>query len=943
MEVLFSLKLRFSAMAYLLNGKYGRILYRYWLCSHIGELLLHMRKDEKISRLHDLIRVYTGLLADAELAAAENKEVSESNIPVHDLSFNVSLRENRLIWRRNLVRRKALSEIEDLRTSISILQRIVGKQANYRTESSEEVESSGVGPVAPTMATINENVGDTFGNLPDERFLGKSTAPPTGQVGVLKIQKFMDRPIALASGTLAIASVNQLEYDIWDLLSLQPSVRAKFKNFAYFRGTMRIRIVVSGSPFHYGRILVSYQPHAGKNSNLTAHETNWAVDPTYFDPYYNYLSQAPGACLIDVRQNRPVELTIPFISPKPMLRLYNTSTSAVSAVTSFEDFNDMGRLYFWTLNPIGSVSSGTSTPVAYQILGWFEDVELSVPTATNMAITTESRDERRVGPVEKISTVAASVAGTLSKVPFLAPFAVPSKIILSGISAIASWFGWSRPINLNIPSFVKNRPYANTTNCIGMETIEKLSLDPQMEIAVDGFACGTQTDEMVISEICKREAYIEQFTWASDDVVQEPLLLLMVHPQLNSYFDDGTIVVIQPSPMSFCASPFVYWRGDITYRLDFVTSQFHRGKFAVWYEPNHFQSTLISADLALNKNYVQIVDLAETNSIEFTVHWANSYPWLRTASPSLIQSLHNAGSALSSLPQYINGFIALAPFTELQSPDDSAIQVNVFVKSENIVFNHLDNAAFPTARKYMTESREDNLNDVMVSSVDLNDSTASMDHCSDYHFGETPVSFRALMKRYVTTQATSKTATTAYSRMYNTVEIIPNIDAAYSLTSAATYNMTFWSYLRYAYLGLRGCVRKRVRLIEPTGGGTMSTCAVSLGAISTSVTQATTHDTSSVRPWIRGSVEFVPHTNGGIEVELPWYNPNLFLFSFATDLIGTIATGEMQNAFARAYVFECDAIGTTNDVRRFIEETASGEDFTLIRFSGAPYHTTASV
>lgn len=888
------------------------------------------------TKIYDMIDQYTTELREAE---RELSELKDGSFSLNELTYNVSIRENEALWNANKARRKLLTRINDLNVTLLLLDRIKARKTNFRTESGDEGET---GAVTSSLITTTENVGDIFGTDPNVQSVGTSHAPDSGQSATLKIQNFMDRPISLASGTMAVGSQTLLSFDVWDLITLQPSVRAKFKNHAHFRGDLHLRLVVAGSPFHYGRILASYQPHSNKNANIIAHATNYSTNPLTLNCYLAYLSQAPGATIIDVRQNRPVEMVIPYISPKPKLRLFNASSSAISAATSFEDFEDMGKLFFYTLNPIGSTSSGTSSAIAYQILGWLTNVELSDPTATNMEITTESRDERRSGPVERMSSAGAVVAGALQKVPFLAPFATPAKLILSGLSSVASWFGWSRPINLNNAEFVKNRPYTNTSTCIGMETVDKLSYDPQMQLAVDGHACGSATDDMVLANICSREGYVETFTWAHDDTPHDPLLLLMVHPQINTYYEEAKVnEIVQPSPLSFVASHFGFWRGDITYRLDFVTSKFHRGKFAIWYEPNHYQSTLISADLALNKNFVQIIDLEQTNSIEFTVKWANSYPWLRTISPSLVKSYHNAGSALVTLPQYINGFICLAPFTALQSPDDSDIEVNIFVKSDNIVFNVLSYTNLPTTRKYATESRDESLNEVPVTRVDLNESSASLTNCADYHFGEIPLSFRTLMKRYVTTKATSKTATGAYSRMYITTDIVPAIDGAYGASSASSYNQTLWSSLRYAFLGIRGCVRKKIRMIESTGAGPMGAASVSLGAIGTTSSATTTHDTSSVRPWLRGTVAGVPFTNGGIEVELPWYNPNLFLFSFATDMVGTIATGEVQNAWNLAYIFDVDAVGTTNDVRRFTEDTASGEDFTLMRFSGAPNYSYA--
>lgn len=933
---LFSLKLRDPPSKLLGSLGLPRIL-----LFTSATIILNKRRADLLSRrmsLIDLKENYQSMLNDVDRCLADCKS---GDLSLAEFNATTTIYENQDMYHQNYDRIQLLSQKADLEASIEIIDNLLLKLVCYRTESGVE-SSTGIGQIPAVVMRDNENFDDVGGTIIEEKTLGMSFDPPVGQQPHLQLNNFMDRPVPIASGTVALNGTLSAIYPVWDIISKVPSVRAKFKNHTHFRGNIRLRIAVTGTPQHYGCILASYQPHAGKNANLIAHANNLSANANWRYAYLAYLSQAPGAVTIDVRLNKPIEIVIPFISPKPMLNLFNVSNAALAAGTSYTDFADMGSLYFFTMVPPQCVQSGTSTGISYNIIGWFEDVELSLPTATNIAITTESKEnERKTGPVERISSGAASIAGALGKVPFLAPFAIPSQMILSGIAKFASWFGWSRPPILEEPHFVKNRPFCNSAVCIGSETVEKLSYDPLKETAVDGYSCASDRDDMVIHAITSREGFFDSFTWAHNSAINTVLYKQIVHPQLVTVIADaGFHSKFQPTPMAFAAAAFDYWHGDITFRAHFVVSQFHRGKIAVWFEPNHFQEPLISAALTLNKNYIQIVDLEITNNIEFTVCWAHCFYWLRTLAPTAVNGALNVGSGLASAFDIINGYICFAPYTTLTSPDNSDITVLLFARSENMQFQQVTHSNLPIERKYLTESKyNEPIIDSGVTSVCLNSSTASTDRGNDYHFGEQPISFRTLCKRYVTTYSRTHTATATYLSVNFTQNIIPDINPAYHATMVGTAYLL--AYLRYAYVGLRGDVCKRLHIAEPDGLGDQARCNVTLGSMASSVTETSTNSSVISSTIQRGCVSFVPNTNGGIEVELPWYNQNQFVFSFANDLKGSIGSGEMAATWCMGYAYVVDKSGAINDTINFQEETATAEDFTLMRFQGAPYYSSA--
>ena len=866
-------------------------------------------------------------------------EVEEQKIPytVHELG-NKALTASSLARRRLKPMVDTLCQLEDEHATIRSLNIKLARTREIRTESLVEPDK---GKATGVVVERNENLEDITGDVTDKTDMGDSKYIDNGQYGLLPIEDFLERPVEIADGNWSVGSNLSIQVSIWDLLSKHASVRAKLRNFAFFKGNMGIRIAFSGTPFHYGRLLCSYQPHAGKNANIDAHISNLAVDPTYRDVLLNYLSQSRGAATIDARGNKPTELSIPYISPKPMLRLYNNGSSVISAATSFSDFADMGDLFIYSYEPLGSVSSGTATSVSYNIYAWFEDVELSTPTATHIEIATESAPESITGPVQRMSSSAAQVAGVLSSIPMIAPFAKASEIVFNGISSISAIFGWSRPPINREPEFVKNRPFTSHCQTIGSETIERITIDPMQELAIDGLACGEMKDSMVINNITNHDSFFDRFTWADTDALEVPIYKCIVHPQMNTYYSDvgaTAMELVQPSALSYCATPFEYWRGTITYTFDFVTTQYHRGKIAIWFEPNHQHNTLIGADVSLNKNYVQILDLAVSSSIEISVEWASHYPWLKTFSPQDIKSAHEFGAILTNLNEYVNGYLFVAPFTTLQSPDSSDIPVHVYVRSTDVKFQQLTDD-IPSARALITPESlsENDLHEEKRLAKVLNPTTASMKHITTYNFGEQPISFRSCLKRYCTAALVNHTATADYRRLVLVRKNLPDPVPAYNTTYSVAYK-SLYGY-RYGFLGLRGGIRYRVFHIGEEGYNETGRAFAMLMSPSSSVTESAVNGVAPDYTTMNGAAVFLPHTNGGVEYELPFYNQNLFLFSFATDLHGTSTAGEMAYTYTRSHEFHADINGTTGKDHTFVFDIASGEDFTLMRFTGAPYYT----
>lgn len=830
---------------------------------------------------------------------------------------------------RRLLERKA-----DLECTIEMLDLRVRMSRIVNTESMAEGDIS-------VSTPVNETVTDIVGDDLAKTDAGFSVQPNVGQDNLLSVDAFFSRPISIYSTSIPLDTHLNLRLAIWDLYSMEPSVRAKFRNYSFFSGDLCLRIAITGTPFHYGKALISYQAYAPQNDNITSHLTNVGFDGGLRPLFLNYLSQAHGSSVIDFRGNRPVDIRCPFISPKGAHRLFNTSAAVLASATSYSDFLDAGDLFLYSINPPLAVSA-SPTNIYLQIYAWMENVTLGPPSATQIAIATESGDERKTGPVQRVCSTAATVSNALSSIPGISTLAKASSMAFSGMAGVAAWFGWSRPNVLDDPKYMKNRPYASAAYTIGVDTADKITLDPLQELSVDPRICGTSEDEMSVAFLSNVESYLTTFEWNTGDTpLASAIWRTKVTPSLDTYYGSGGVAYHQPTALSFASLPFSYWRGTIKFRLEVVCSQFHRGKLAIGWEPNILQAPLFDTKYFLNKNYVKIIDIQETQDVEFCVNYASPYIWLEIQDPTPY-TIHSSYFVADGQMKN-NGFLYVVPFTELQSPLNIPINVNVYVSGEDMQFNRYDPRYLPTKRKVLTESgRESSSPEVSFTCLELNPAVSDSATTSDVCFGEQPLSLRSLLKRYTTFALSSgAVSAAAHDSIKYTRPFYPPYSPVYSTVAAQDSNPTLFRTILPAYLGLKGGMRRRFRLWVSGDNPGLQACAnVGLASADASYVSAipSATYTTPFRMIGLGANTFIPHTNGGVEVETPYYSPNLFQFAFKLDGLGTVDSNEMFSTWLKNIYVQFDSTAVTGTLY-FSDEYATAEDFNLMRFNGAPFYT----
>lgn len=798
---------------------------------------------------------------------------------------------------------------------------------------SKDLGENSVGEISASVEEKHQNVTDIGGEKTQEEDAGrlvrvnqllKSTELP--------LKEFFSRPVELTALTVNLSTDVNYSVNPWASLTLIPAYRAKFKNYAFLKvDSLTIRISISASQFHYGRFLIAYIPYVALNDVANRYDGGFTA--LQRPNFLKYLSAVPGSFVMNPNNNEPVEFTVPYIGFTPLIRLFNVSTASLSDVTNYNDVTNLGKLYILSLNQIKSVSSSPSA-VSVMVYAWLNGVELGCTTGSVGVITAEAKDERKVGPVESFAARASLLSGALSSIPFIGSFAQASHIVSNAVRDVAALFGWSLPVRAPEVTLMCSQPYGPTTaNAIGWSVAQKISLDPKQELTVSPDIFGVREDELSLESMVRREALLDQFTWAhTTSPLSSQIWECLVNPcACVPVTVAGPHYYYQPSPLYFAATPFTYWRGKIIYRFEFVTAKFHKGKIGIFYEPNVAQLSLITGTITLHKQLVQVVDIQETDSIEFCVDWNFHRPWALTSAPS--PNMVPVVGSPAGWSNYGNGFIFVAPVTALQSPDGSDVTVNVYIRGEDMHFNYCDPNGLPQNRSTWAQSKDLNFdrttcNDLAPTSSDMR--TLNLDF-----FGEEPKSFRSLLKRFHTTytaMAGSDANTAKEIRM--DLSIVPPLTPN---TSTTDTQPGILSYLRYAFVGMRGSFRKRIRFLGlPTEGSFIRHVKVLLSTQSGGAfTNAVSVNVSGYSPSYEiGTATFVPTTNAAIEVEIPYYSSNLFYIAGNASPLDVSDTQYLLINL-RHYTVSLESAGSNGNLI-IAEETNVGEDFLLARFIAPP-------
>jgi len=628
----------------------------------------------------------------------------------------------------------------------------------FTGESEHSVDSTDSSPVfqCQSLVTFSDlaNVTDTRTEAVDQ--VSGVLATPE-----FDLNDFLRRPIKIAE--LVIPATNTpaaTSIEPWWYFLRNKRISNRINNYAYFRGNLHLKFVINGTPFHFGRVLVSYEPLSSSRTFNIA-----SIVPDAGD--YMRLSQMQHLYL-NPTTCQGGEMILPYIWPQ--------DATPINAA----DVGALGTLYIGTIAEIAALSISAS-PVYIAVYAWMENAEFITPTMENTDMLTPQGDEYSTSVVSDTATSISRAAGALDKVPIIGKYALATQMAASAVATVARAAGFSKPCILEQPTVVRPVGAGNTCNYNGPDPSVRLTMDAKQELTVDPTTVGLPAgDDMDISRLCARESYFRTFEWSVNDPTDRSKYTLAVTPKLFSkYTSTDYGMRIDTVPMAWIAPNFKFWRGTIKFRFQVVKSMYHSGRLRIVFDPLGY-SVDLTTERKDNLVHSWIIDLSENDDMVVECGWTQPTTYLRVnRNPAIPFDTQDNPSDYSNLllsNGVANGILSVSVVTPLMVPDstlsNTSVKVLISASSDDMEFA----VPVPDALNYCTylprrevallnaepeEPEEfESQGSVELASDALVQPSAGPPHVSLYdtpsppkinqlYFGERVTNLRQVIKRYV--------------------------------------------------------------------------------------------------------------------------------------------------------------------------------------------------
>lgn len=557
------------------------------------------------------------------------------------------------------------------------------------------------------------------------------------------LDEFFHRPVKIFSHQWNVNGYFNFTFDPWTLYWENARVKPRISNYRLLRATMRVKFVINGNAFYYGRVLANYRP-LHTEDELTQERALSQVDLVA-------ASQRPHIFL-DPCTNQGGELELPFF----------TQLNVLDIVA--QGWRKMGQITMQSINDLKH-ANGAVDPITINVFAWAENVSFSVPTQIGPGeISPQGKDEV-LGIVSKPASVVAKTASLFTSVPVIAPFARATEIGARAIGSMAALFGYSKPALVPAAPF---QPLTKTSMalCDGAEALARLTIDSKNELSIDPTISGIKAkDELAILNIATRESYFTTFSWAlppgktSEDMLWNCIVDPAIHRQLTTFV--GQPPELHFPACCFASLPFQYWKGTMRFRFQVVASGYHKGRLKFVYDPVTTGFDPLAPTVGFseyNTAYTTIVDIVDTNDFSIDIGWGQTTPFRENAMQHAGDYFSTTRLTYNSLSvPYGNGTLSVYVVNDLTSPDsliDNDIQINVFVSMlEDFEVAGPTSKWIKNLKTYLPPELAPQgefgivPTDPMAIAMMGQESTID-DTMNRIYFGEAIASFRTLLKRY---------------------------------------------------------------------------------------------------------------------------------------------------------------------------------------------------
>jgi hypothetical protein len=816
-----------------------------------------------------------------------------------------------------------------------------------------------------------ENV--RFSDQMDPYLLDASEAPDSTRMlqdsSDATLERFFSRPVKIHEDEWLVNGALNFDIDPWALYLQNPRVANRLTNFKLLRCNLHVKIIINGNSFHYGRMLVGYNP-------LDFYDATATFVAGTADNIR--LSQCPHVFL-DPNTSMGGQMKLPFFWHENYFDIISSSWSNGRA----------GRLYFRTLNNLIHANDATD-PVTVTVFAWAEDVKMTMLTSVDQNTLTPQSGEideaNAKGMISGPATTVAKWAAYFNGIPYIAPFAKATEIGGNAVAAMAKIFGYCKPVVTKAPEPYRPTPMSTLAVTNVPDVCQKLTVDDKQELSIDPRIAGVSgADPFNIKNIASRESFLTTFDWLQSTTPDTLLWNARVSPVIWAE-ETGPPVSYHFPACAMAALPFQYWKGTMKFRFQIVASSFHKGRIRVVYDPNFMANNNYLGYSEYNTNYQKVVDIGEEQDFTMEVGMGQDQSFLTHLLPGAdsVTEAYSTTRYSANLTQS-NGVIAVYVVNELTGANSTVnknVQINVFVsmgddfevavpyddfanftlapQSGELLNTQSGEMIVPEAQDTMEPSKPEQTMSDPLGTPPLDDS-----NLNDVFFGEAITSFRPLLKRFAlwTSQARVNTDPVVVSGRFPSMPYLRGavpgaVDTTATLTQYNYCNTLLMHWVSYAFNGRRGSVRWKFIPRGPTeygdvlhvqrtpfvpGANAYSFPAYqTIGAYTEKLarllsvqayepTGINVPQSGSPFPGSLGQAITLNSVNGVLEFEVPYYSNNRFTPGRDTGLTQTMTFDAAFDYRLFLHGSGADKANTVIDIH-----CAVGEDFQCYFFTGLP-------
>lgn len=761
------------------------------------------------------------------------------------------------------------------------------------------------------------------------------------------LEHFFSRPLKIHEAEWNVGTSLYFQIDPWSLYMENARVINRITTYNLLRSILRLKIIINGNGFQYGRAIASYLPleqFDDLSSNVALIHQDLVQASQQPHVFLNPTTSTGG------------EMKLPFFYHKNYLHIEDS------------DWGELGNLTVRSLNDLKH-ANGASDRVTISVFAWIEDVSMAVLTSVDPDTLTpqsgsanEVEEANKKGFISGPATAIKNAANTLKVIPPIAPFAAATEVVAGATAEVAKHFGYCRPPITKAPEPFRPNPVSALANATVPDVVNKLTVDDKQELSIDPRIAGIgNTDALNIKEIARRESYVTSFTWTMGTT---PETLLW-----NSRVTPVTWAETLLTPKSYhfpaccmAALPFTYWTGSINFRFQIVSSAFHKGRIKVVYDPNFLSTN------EYNTNYLEVIDISEKSDFTITIGNGQNFSLLEHANPGpdSVTEVYSTTPFASKAPG--NGVVGVYVVNELTTPNSTVnndIEVNVFVSAGD------DFEVFVPDDKFQrfVAKPQSGTSDTVPESFGTDEPDAPQQEQSNnigpgmtnhemlgrVYTGESIQSFRTMLKRY-NQHAAITPDVDGEAEIYGRRPAFPylrgNVTGAVDQAALATYNycntvMLHW--VTWAFSGWRGSIRWKMipRYLNDTNvsvyiqrvpnldfGFRRTHNTATIGYNDNSAARSSVIQTSlggfydnPVPSGVRGAAYTISDVNPIVEFESPFYSSYRFYPGKREDHTTILQYSEGFDYFMN---------GVTSKKQVIDFWCAAGEDFQCYFFTGLP-------